>query len=278
MKKSYNLLTEQDKQNIIDTYYNKTDMNFNEISNLLQVSERSFARVLKENNINTSLKNRYTLNENYFDTINSEHKSYFLGFLFADGFVGDDKFNNIVLSVHEKDRTILDIFKKELNFTGNIRTNKNKIGYKKTGIQYVINFSSKHMAETLRTYGLVKNRKSIIKNIPSCIPNNLINHFIRGYFDGDGSVCAYNKKNNVKLKDGSIKTYHYKKVKIDLICNKDFGETIMKYIGINSCHFSKSKCNDLYYLSIQAKNDLCIYKSYIYNNATIYLNRKYNKF
>lgn len=277
MKKSYNLLTVEDRQNIIDTYYNKAEMSFTEMSDLLQVSERSFARVLKENNINTSLKNRYTLNENYFDKIDSECKAYFLGFLFADGFVGNEKFNNVVLSIQEKDKVILDVFKKELNFTGNIRIGKSSSSYKKTSCQYIINFSSEHMAKTLRAYGLTKNRKEIIKDIPLCVPKNLIHHFIRGYFDGDGSVTKYNKKCNVKLANGSIKTYSYEKIKVDLICNKDFGENILKHIGINSFHFSKSKCN-LYYLSIQADKEVEIYKNYIYNNATIFLKRKYDKF
>lgn len=40
-------------------------------------------------------------------------------------------------------------------------------------------------------------RKSLVCDFPDCIPSNLMNHFIRGYFDGDG--CIYFGKKKVKL-------------------------------------------------------------------------------
>ena len=41
----------------------------------------------------------YIVNEDYFETIDTEEKAYILGLLYADGFVGNEKFNNIVLSL-----------------------------------------------------------------------------------------------------------------------------------------------------------------------------------
>ena len=96
MNKPYNKLNQNDKDIIISNYYNNVDLNFKELASICNVSERAFSRVLKENNINTKLKNRYIIkNEHYFDNIDTETKAYFLGLLFADGYVGSN--NEIII-------------------------------------------------------------------------------------------------------------------------------------------------------------------------------------
>ncbi|WP_310418598.1 hypothetical protein [Chamaesiphon sp. OTE_8_metabat_110] len=65
------------------------------IPKLVGVSGRSVSRVLAEFGVNTKRKNRYTLNENYFDKIDTPVKSYLLGLMAADGCVTDK--NYIVL-------------------------------------------------------------------------------------------------------------------------------------------------------------------------------------
>ena len=99
----YNKLTDKDKQNIINSYYQYKNLKFKELAELCNVSERAYSRVLKENNIDTHIKNRYTLNQNYFETIDTEHKAYWLGFIYADGYVGDENYNNIVIGLSDKD-------------------------------------------------------------------------------------------------------------------------------------------------------------------------------
>lgn len=100
-KLPYNRLSEYDKQNIINCYYANRKTDFKGLSNLLNVSERSVSRVLKEANINTKRINRYRLNESFFNKIDTEQKAYILGLLFADGYIGDEHFNNIVLQLKD---------------------------------------------------------------------------------------------------------------------------------------------------------------------------------
>lgn len=45
----------------------------------------------------------------------------------------------------------------------------------------------------LSKHGCVPN-KSLILKFPTTLPNELVNDFIRGYFDGDGSVYINNKR------------------------------------------------------------------------------------
>jgi predicted DNA-binding protein YlxM (UPF0122 family) len=120
--KNYKNLNSNDKKCIVEYYYNNKNKSFEEISIDLKVSKRSVSRVLVEFGINTKLKNRYTLNENYFDNIDTQEKAYILGFIYADGFVGGIEHNNIVISVNDKQ--ILDDIANEFQFTGNIRKTK----------------------------------------------------------------------------------------------------------------------------------------------------------
>ena len=120
--KSYRDLNSYDKYRIVDYYYKNKDISMDNIAINLNISDRAVRRVIKEEGINTRLKNRYILDENYFDCIDTESKAYILGFIYADGFVGDEKFNNIVIAVN--DLEILEFIAKEFKFTGNIRKTK----------------------------------------------------------------------------------------------------------------------------------------------------------
>ena len=60
-KLPYNKLSECDRQIVISTYYEKTYLMFDEISDMLNISERAISRVLKDAGINTKRLNRYTL-------------------------------------------------------------------------------------------------------------------------------------------------------------------------------------------------------------------------
>lgn len=87
------------------------------IPELLGVSGRSVARVLAEFGVNTKRRNRYTLNENYFDNIDTPVKSYLLGLMAADGCVTDK--NYIVLE--SIDRELVELFAREIEYSGEIR-------------------------------------------------------------------------------------------------------------------------------------------------------------
>lgn len=184
MKKSYNKLDLEDKKRIINFYYNNKSICFKGISDVLEVSARSISRVLQEANINTRLKNRYTLNEKYFTNIDCQEKAYLLGFIYADGFVGDKNHNNIVISINDRD--LLEEISKLLEFTGTIRrTSKGGFENSKEGVS--LNFSSTIMAKRLRQIGLYPNKSLTLTKFPK-IDKSLERHFIRGYFDGDGSI------------------------------------------------------------------------------------------
>ena len=83
-------------------------------------SQNTVIRLLKENDIprrQPSSHRTHTFNYNYFDSIDTEEKAYFLGLLWADGFC-DKNTGNIIISLQEEDGYILEKFKDVVEFSG----------------------------------------------------------------------------------------------------------------------------------------------------------------
>jgi hypothetical protein len=273
----YNKLTDENRKDILETYFTRIDITIPKISDYLNISTRAVARVLKDNNINTARLNRYTLNEYYFENIDTERKAYLLGLLFADGFVGDEKYNNVVIDLHKNDLHILEEFKNEIQFTGEIRETKSSGGFSKEGETSLrLNFSSKVMAKHLRDYGIVVKRSETMTTLPN-IPSHLISHFIRGYFDGDGTISMLKRKSYRNF-SGTTKLYEHMNYFFSIIGHKEFLECIAKEMNLESYSFEKSKNENMVYLNVRSKVEMPKIYDYLYKDSTIKLQRKYDKF
>lgn len=272
MIKSYRNLSVYDKDRIEEFYYKNKEYNFTELANLLSVSKRSISRVLNERNINTKRKNRYTLNEGYFKYIDSEEKAYILGLIYADGFVGDDKFNNIVITSIDLD--ILEKIKKEFKFTGEIRKG-NKGNFKNSKEGYVLNFSSQEMSNDLRNLGLYPNKSLTMESLPK-LDEKLLRHFIRGYFDGDGSVIL-SHNTSYHIVDGKNKRYEYPTFSFDLLGTEKFLLEVKEVMQLKHHKLLNTKTEGIKRLVCRSKKEAKDIFKYLYLDSSIYMNRKYEK-
>ncbi len=119
---------------------------------------------------------KHTLNELFFSTWSPE-MAYVLGFWYADGYMRHEKSYRIYFS--SNDLQILEAIREVVGSNCPI--------YKtKTDKAYSIVFHSKFLYETLESIGGMR-RKSRFIRFPE-VPREYIRDFIRGYFDGDGSV------------------------------------------------------------------------------------------
>ena len=123
-----------------------------------------------------------------------------------------------------------------------------------TRARWIIN--NRHLWETLYSKGCIPN-KSLVLKFPD-IPQELKRHFIRGYFDGDGSVGIYNDK----LSLSCLGT-------LDMLDNilKDFN-WILKY------HHDKRHTDKTYSFQLVSEKAL-EFLEYIYKDSSVYLERKY---
>ena len=203
-----------------------------------------------------------------FDSITDEETAYWLGFLYADGFI-DDKNNRIIINLQEKDKEHLESF---ANFIAPGSTVDYYESYDKRSNKYATGYRlkiySKEICNQLKKIGMIpgKKEKYKIPNIPKC----LLRHFIRGYFDGDGSISiSYTKRGHIQSQF--------------MICSCNIN--ILKYIA----NEIQDILYDEKYLNIKKRDEhLSIFyitdtiyisaiMNWLYYDSTVFLKRKYEK-
>lgn len=127
--------------------------------------------------------NKYKLNENFLDNLDCQEKAYFLGIMYADGNIYNYKNSyRCSLSQCEKYKDVIYKIKEILDAEQPVYVKKT------TGqLQYHLVLYNSHLCRKLIQYGCIPN-KSLILRFPKNIPEELMPHFIRGYFDGDGCI------------------------------------------------------------------------------------------
>jgi hypothetical protein len=206
-------------------------------------------------------------NITYFDTIDSEYKAYILGLIYADGSINDKVKGkrewSITISIQEEDGYVLN----ELLDS----TNKNKVkiyhppaiksrNWKKRAVARINNT---YLCKSLVDLGCGPRKSQLGMKFPN-IPENLIHHFIRGFFDGDGCVTI-----NKRIYRGSTKTTEYFK----------FLDDVTKYLPITKVYKrSKLRTQIVHTYWIERVEDIANLHKYLYKDATVFFQRKYDKF
>jgi hypothetical protein len=233
----------------------------------------------------------YSFNEKYFDVIDNEHKAYWMGFLWCDGYIGkregirsDGRYRieyNLKFSLMESDRGHLEKFNKDINGTYPIHIYKCSTGYLKEGEKtnecrlFITNL---YFGELLQEkYGIIANRFDCSKVI-NLIPENLKKHFIRGILDADGSFCHYNTIDKGVDRDKFSITFSTYENILEFIESYFYkiGITNTEYYKKHTRHSGEDGCCKA--LCFSGRQQLFKVLSYLYDGATIYLDRKYEKY
>lgn len=169
---------------------------YKEIATKLGFTERQIRSKLN----NMGFKKLRSFNKRYFKTVDSPSKAYWLGFIYADGYIADNsKTRNYELGIEldYKDRYILEALSNEL---GNVHKIINRSrtkeynGYVFTTNTSVIRIYSKEIVKDLERLGVVQNKTNSV-----IYPNyneKYFFDFLRGYLDGDGCI-SINKRGNL---------------------------------------------------------------------------------
>ena len=171
----------------------KHGLTIREISQLAECRQQTISKTLKKHDLHVASKNQYrlpySLNHRYFKEINSANKAYLLGLLYADGSVS--KTTNQI-SLVSTDEELVKYFQKELNLTKDLYQNPSHEN------AYTVYFSSRDMKQDLIELGCIS-QKSLVLKFPDYqqVSNEFICDFLRGYFDGDGSVYISNNQNKL---------------------------------------------------------------------------------
>ena len=110
-------ILEINKEYIIKRYIENCPIK--ELTEKFGCRDTAIYRLIKRNNIPKRRCNnrKYFLNENYFESIDEENKSYWLGFLMADGSVDkrSERVSVLTLSLNIKDKNRIEKFQKDIN-------------------------------------------------------------------------------------------------------------------------------------------------------------------
>lgn len=248
---------------IAKTLYSLYNLPLYKIAMLFGVSDASIrSYLIKEKVFMKGHKCGKNSFNNYFETIDSKDKAYFLGLIFADGNIREDsrgggrKIFSIMLT--QEDSYILNKFNSYANFDSKLTIHHKKDFKPRYGL--IINSSK--IYDDLINLGVSKRKsKEGIEFIPN-LQDEYIPHFIRGYFDGDGIA----KKEGYIGFCGDIKMLKYIKDILIEKCN----------VKDNTITFNKA--NNIYYIQWASLKDVQSIFDYMYKDKDdLYLIRKYEK-
>lgn len=207
-----------------------------------------------------------TLNQNFFKKWSRE-MAYVLGFFTADGCLTVNPRGAHYIEFSSNDRDVLEKIK--IAMKAGHKIGRRKFNSNKLRDSYRLQIGSKEIFNDLVRLGYTVNKSKTIK-LPK-IPNKYFADFLRGYFDGDGCVSYSNYFRKQRNK-------YYKYIVVMFTSgSEDFlvklADYIEREIKIKS---PKVIYHQAYRLSYFSNNAVKILK-YIYNNAGIYLDRKFKK-
>jgi len=197
-----------------------------------------------------------------FQSIDNEAKAYWLGFIYADGNVSS-RDNSLTVGVSFEDgehlSKLANLFNKEVKYYTHFSKICNK-DLKRAQFQ----ICNKTLKSNMIRNGVFP-RKTYIDSdyIFECIPSHLVNHFIRGYFDGDGSVTG-------KGKDVSFSFCGVEKF-LTRIKNE-----VCSRVGLSDVAILHKK--GICTLTWRGRIQLIAMKEWMYKDANIWLDRKYDRF
>lgn len=177
--------------NYFDNIYTKSQIYSYCYHNGLIIKKLSKSELSKVQSQNAR---KWHINENYFKTWSS-NMAYVLGLWFADGCIYGSKMFDITL--HAKDKYILKQIAKELEYEGNLYDYVDRQAAR-------LNFSCVVIYNDIISLGGTENKSNTIE-FPN-VPEEYLSDFIRGYFDGDGSIILMkNNRLNSTFTSGSKK-------------------------------------------------------------------------
>ena len=233
-----------------------------EVAEKLDLKYCSLKRWYYKRNLTT--RGYKLVHNDFFSAIDKPEKAYFLGFIYTDGYLNEER-DFFRIKINNIDRHILEHFA-SLLFAGdrNIRR-----WFEANREVCALAVTSKQIANDLIKHG-VRQRKANSILFPTTIDPGMMRHFIRGYFDGDGSVC--------KIKEGPCGSV----IRLGFVSNSyQFINDLRSYFIEMGFHPTKLYLSDeTFRMNMGRKADMIKFRDFLYQDVSdkLYLKRKYNKF
>lgn len=209
-----------------------------------------FSNLRGNNNPNQT----YDIDDSFFDVVDSEEKAYFLGWIASDGSVRN---SSIRIELHADDAAVLECLSRLITPQGGVSP---KVCKRETmhGPRAYLELNRKQLVEKVCTHlHISPGSKAHTVQFPT-LADSLVRHFVRGYFEGDGSIPVGTNRgprcNIVSNSDDFLRSVRTWSMEKGFMCS------------ISGDHLEWNGLHALDFLS------------FLYSDTNLYLNRKRDSF
>lgn len=203
-------------------------------------------------------------------SIIDKNMAYILGLIYADGWVSETPSKSVSISLKDEDKYLLEIVKNYVSEGINLR---------KKGNSTLLVFNCKEMFDNVNKLGLKLKKTNYTMRLP-ILKEEYYSHFLRGFFDGDGTV--FKDRNWLKVNFCSVDKEFLEEIQIMLSKNNIYsvintekrkGRLMKNPDGYTVANF------DMHRLFIRKQKELKKFYEYLYKNCdNFFLTRKREKF
>lgn len=274
---NYKLYTDKEVEELYTLYKEGTSMKIL-AKQIGRKSQESIRTLFKRRGYDTSIKRRYFIDETFFNQIDSEIKAYYLGFIAADGCIQKNKCLDI--SIQSRDGYIL----KPLRDA--IQPKKPFLliyGKGNTQDQLKLSIRSDNICKQLNLLGFPQNKSIKGMSYPN-LREDLHRHFIRGFFDGDGTITGCTTKKTSRTGIGTISNGIKRLVRIVSTSNLFLEAVVyqLTLLGLSQRKViqdkSRKRKTPIYRIDYSSLSDISKLQTLFYTDANYYLHRKKEKF
>lgn len=219
----------------------------------------------------------------YFSQIDTEYKAYILGFIYADGCLikpNGNRQGRLTISIQLEDGYILNPLRQAIvgkDYIVKYSPAQIRAGEKP---QAVVNISSQWIYDDLVDLGCPPNKTIAGIKFPN-IAEELVHHFIRGFFDGNGCLNVDYPKNSYVSRITGVKLRERNAIRGRLTytsTDKSFLEALIRIIPHTGYYMeTRTKGMETSMLKFERQGDVVGILNYMYKDATVYLKRKRDK-
>lgn len=217
------------------------------------------------------------IRHDFFSEIKTELQAYLLGFYAADGNI-NEKRKTFRIHLQKQDSALVYLYKDIISpdarvFTIGEHQTTGRNGMLITAHEsFGVDITSTKLCNDLVNLGIGYNKSYVNLHIPK-MPENLIRHFIRGYFDGDGSFIEW-----LAVEKGKSDRIRGKFE----ICGKTISifDEFIKFFAEHNIKINLNflKRDNMYRISTSSKNEIIKIFHLLYDDSNFYLTRKFEKF
>ncbi|MGL5068652.1 MAG: hypothetical protein ACRC6T_12720 [Sarcina sp.] len=261
--KLYKDYTFEEKEKIVADLLNP-ELTFEEVYKKHNAGYRICRKIKEEFNVSRKIakrKKEFSFDEEFFEKIDSEEKAYWLGFLYADGcLIKKGEHYCVKLQLAKKDRDHIVKFRNSVKSNASVNDYIDKQNCESSRL--MLNSKKAFFDLIEKGCGMRKTHELVFPNINQ-VDERYLRHFMRGYFDGDGTINIMKDCNQIRFQ--VLGTSAFLQAYIEKLP--------LPTEQINALKLQKTR--GIYTLQIAGNIKARKIFDYMYNDASIFLERKH---